>query len=176
MNDDLTYQEVKAQFSNPNWNCDFIENRQIDLNEKTAIIEIIIDKLDSKDIGDRYIASHMIIEFKLFEAKSKLIERILDPDTRNSNGTMTYALEHLNCANNLVDIFKILATQTYESQWHAYNVLNEQIFEFTSEDLDHLEHIWEEVQTRQIEGQIYEKAVMEMIKDAYIGFINYREN
>ena len=62
----------------------------------------------------------MIIEFKIENAKSKLIERILNPETMNYNGSMTYALGHLKCEDELVNVFRILATQSYESKIHAY--------------------------------------------------------
>ena len=113
----------------------------------------------------------MILTFKIEKAKEKLIERILNKETFNSNGTMTYALYHLNCKSNLVDVFKILATQSYESKLHAYDLLSEQEFEFNEKDLSEISSIWNEVKSQELE-----KETFEMIQDAYNGFISYLNN
>ena len=110
----------------------------------------------------------MILTFKIEKAKQKLIERILNKETINSNGTMTYALYHLNCKSNLVDVFKILATQSYESKMHAYAILSEQEFEFSRDDLSEINAIWNTTKSQELE-----KETFEMIEDAYSGFIAY---
>ena len=118
----------------------------------------------------------MILTFKIEQAKQKLIERILNIETYNCNGTMTYALYHLNCKSSLVDVFKILATQSYESKMHANSLLSEQEFEFSEEDLNQISFIWKKVKSTQAKNQELEKETFEMIEDVYKGFISYIDN
>jgi hypothetical protein len=136
-------------------------------------IELIISKLNSKETSIRYIASHMIIKFKIEQAKQNLIHRIKDKETLNCNGTMSYALSHLNCQNNLIDIFEILATQSYESKCHAYNILSEQEFEFTKNDIHKMKQILKTVEQDKTKNQILDDETFEMIKDGFEGFEEY---
>ena len=173
MKTEVIYKDIEDFFNHPNdWNNDLVEDKKLSLSDKAKSIEYIITKLNSNDTAVRYIASHMILTFKIEEAKQKLIERILNKDTYNSNGTMTYALYHLNCKSNLVDVFKILATQSYESKMHAYSILSEQEFEFSEEDLNQISLIWKKVKS----NQELEKETFDMIEDAYKGFISYMDN
>ena len=169
MKTEITYKDIEEFFNHPNeWNNDLVEGRNLSLADKTKSSDYIISKLDSNETAVRYIASHMIITFKIEKAKQKLIERILNKDTINSNGTMTYALYHLNCKSNLVDVFKILATQSYESKMHAYAILSEQEFEFSKDDLSEINTIWNTTKSQELEKETYE-----IIEDAYSGFIAY---
>ncbi len=174
MRNELTYEQVKNLFYNSSeWENDLIESKTLEAISRQKSIQLIINKLDSKDAAIRYIASHMIIEFKIEEAKQKLIERIKDSETLNYNGTMTYALEHLNCQHNLKDIFEILATQSYESKIHAYNILIEQQFEFTKEDIFEMEALLKKVEQNKIKNQIFDQETFEMVQDGYEGFREY---
>jgi len=154
MKNELTYNEIESLFNHhSDWDNDLILSKNLSSVDKIESTELIISKLNSDDTSIRYIASHMILIFKLESAKQKLIERILNIDTFNSNGTMTYALQHLDCKSNLVDVFKILTTQSYESKMHAYAILSEQEFEFSEEDLNQLTTIWNQVKSEQTKSQ-----------------------
>ena len=164
-----TYNEVENFFNHhKDWVNDLVEASQLNSADKNRSIDLIISKLDSNDTSIRYIASHLILTFKIEKAKNKLIERILAKETFNSNGTMTYALYHLNCKSNLADVFRILATQSYESKMHAYAILSEQEFEFSKDDLSEIKSIWNKTKSQELE-----KETFEMIADAYNGFMAY---
>jgi len=103
MKKELSCEEIDKLFKNDlEWKNEFIDSKTLGKSDKDRSIELIIHKLDSKKTSIRYIASRMILTFKIERAKEKLIKRILDKETFNSNGTMTYALSHLNCQNYLV--------------------------------------------------------------------------
>jgi hypothetical protein len=171
MKSELAYDQILEFFNNTEeWENDHIENKTLKAEDLTRIVNLVTDKLNSADGRVRYIASHLILTFKFNSAKDKLIQRILDSRTKNENGTMTYALGHLNCENNLVDVFKILATQSYESKCHAYNILCEQEFEFTKNDLLEMKAILKQVELYKEENQIYDMETLEMIKDTFEGF------
>ena len=174
MKNELTYNQVDQFFRNPEeWDNKIVDSKILASTDRTKTLDLIIEMLNSDDGQIRYIASHLILNFKLEEAKDKLIERILDKNIFNHNGTMTYALEHLDCSNNLAEVFNILATQSYESKLHAYNILSEQEFEFTIEDPNELTNIWSELVLHQNGKNKLESETYEMIKDAYEGFIKY---
>ena len=177
MKNALTYQEIDKLFKNNlEWENEFVDSKTLDKSELDKSIELIIHKLDSKDASIRYIASHMILTFQIERAKEKLIARILDKDTFNSNGTMTYALSHLNCQNYLVNIFRILATQSYESKMHAYSIMSEQTFKFTEEDLNKMTKIWNQFEESTKRNKDLDEETIEMVKDGYEGYISYFDN
>ncbi|MFT6337381.1 MAG: hypothetical protein ACJATI_004144 [Halioglobus sp.] len=176
MKKELTYNQIDKFFRAPDeWEIEMVDSKILKCIDLTKTQILLINKLNSDDGQIRYIASHIILTFKLEEAKNKLIERILNKNTYNHNGTMTYALGHLNCSDNLVDVFKILATQSYESKLHAYNILSEQEFEFTEGDLSDLTEIWNKLKSNQDGKSKLESETFEMIRDAYEGFIKYIE-
>ena len=174
MKNELTYEEIDKLFKNDlEWRNEFVDSKELDKSDIDKSVELIIRKLDSKDTSIRYIASHMILTFKIEEAKEKLIKRILDKETFNSNGTMTYALSHLNCQNYLVNVFKILATQSYESKIHAHSIMSEQIFEFTEDDLNKMKIIWNQFEKSIKRNKELDEETIEMVKDGYEGYISY---
>lgn len=173
---DITYKEIESQFSIENWSFEHIEGKNISKIEKDKIQSFIANKLESSDVRKRYIASSMITEFELQAIKSKLIKRILDKETLNDNGSMTYALGHLNCEDDLVSIFKILATQSFESKNHAYNILCQQIFQFGKEDILKLEEIWNRFRMNPKEHFALDDETIAMVKDGYEGFKSYLDN
>jgi len=173
---ELTYDKIRAQFNYSDWNSDLISNSYLETNDKEKSKKYIIAQLESKNSSIRHIASMMIIRFEIHEAAQMLIKRILDKDTLNSNGTMAFALEDLNCENYLLQIFKILATQSYESKCHAYNILSEQEFIFTKNDIVRMKEILDYVDQNREENQIFEDETFEMIKDGFEGFNTYLRN
>lgn len=173
MRSELTYKQIKNQFMDSEWNSESISDCKLSSADYTASVDLIIEQLNSDETPTRYIASSMVVEFQIQKAKNTLIKRILDAETMNSNGTMTFALGHLNCKDKLVDVFRILSTQSYESKCHAYNILSEQEFEFSKDDIEELTSIWTKVNHEKEKHHIFDSETLEMIKDAYEGFRNY---
>ena len=169
----LSYEQIKNQFSLKDWNIDQIATCSLNPLDNDKSVKYIIDKLNSSETSTRYIASMLIIQFEINDAVEMLIKRTLDEDTLNSNGTMTFALEDLDCRNNLVQVFKILATQSYESKCHAYNILSEQEFEFSKQDISEMKQILEDVIKNKTANQIFDNETLEMVLDGYEGFKQY---
>lgn len=169
----FTYHQIKNQFTESNWNTNLISNSILDPNDRDKTINYIIEQLNSNETSIRYIASLMIIQYDINDAVETLINRILDPDTLDSNGTMTFALEELDCKNHLVDIYRILSSQSYESKCHAYNILSEQEFVFTKDDIIEMKRILDDAIQNRTANQIYDDETLEMVKDGYEGFEHY---
>jgi len=172
----LTLAVIKNEFTPQGWSVESIENTKLDLKENEVIQKYIVQQLSSSKAIIRDIASFMIIEFRIQRAKQKLIERILSPDTENYNGTMTYALSHLSCKNELVKVFRILTTQSFESKMNAYAILSEQEFEFTEDDLDQMKALWETFISRPEQYFAIDEGTVEMVRDVYEGFVFYEKN
>ena len=151
----LSYEHVKNQFNENDWSDKLISNSSLDPNDKDRSVKYIIEQLNSRDTSTRYIASLMIIQYEINDAAEMLIKRILDADTLNSNGTVTFALEELDCKHHLVEVFEILATQSYESKCHAYNILSAQEFIFTKDDLIQMKRILEDAIQNRTANQIF---------------------
>ena len=167
------FEQIKEQFSNPDWTTDDLTICYLDPTEKNKTTRFIVDQLKSHESWVRFIASKMIIKFHIEDAVEPLIGRILDSDTKNSNGTMAFALGHLNCKNQLVKIFEILATQSFESKCHAYNLLCEQEFLFSEYDIHEMYKILKLAEQNKEKNQIHDNETMEMVKDGYEGFAKH---
>lgn len=138
------------------------------------VIKFLIKLLDSKEARIRNAAALSIRDTKDNQAIKPLLKSIFKPENRDYNGTMVYALQTLDCKNNLVELFKILFYESYESKMGAYAILDEQIFEFHREDLMEIQKMWRDCNDKpeKINGFDDEKTIL-MMKEAYEGFMEY---
>ena len=97
-------------------------------------------KLDDPAIRNR--AALALEEIKDNRALDPLLTAIFKKENHNSNGTMVFALEPLDCRNHLIQIFKILLFETYESKLSAYNILTDQEFIVTDKDIFEITSMW----------------------------------
>lgn len=169
----VTIEDVQNQFALTGWSSTLIDGALLAQEDEYLIKQFIINQLSCQEPQKRYIASSMIIEFQIQEAKYKLIERILCSETENYNGSMTYALSHLNCKNELVKVFRILTTQSFESKMHAYAILSEQEFEFTEGDLNQIQQLWQYFSSDPEKHNVIDAYTVEMVRNVYEGFIAY---
>lgn len=140
------------------------------------IVKFLIELLESNDAKIRNAAALSLRETKDNRAIQPLLKSIFKPENRNYNGTMVYALQTLDCKNQLVELFKILFYESYESKMGAYTILDEQVFEFSREDLIEIERMWKECNDKpeKVNGFDDEETIL-MMKGAYEGFIEYLE-
>ena len=138
------------------------------------IVKFLIELLESNDARIRNAASLSIRETKDSRAIQPLLKSIFKPENRDYNGTMVYALQTLDCKNQLVELFKILFYESYESKMGAYTILDKQIFEFSREDLIEIKRMWKECNDKpeKVNGFDDEETIL-MMKDAYEGFMEY---
>ena len=103
----------------------------------------LIELLEQKESGIRNRAALALEELKDNRAVEPLIEAIKKPENHEYNGTMVFALESLNCSDKIVEIFRILFEETYESKVSANAILEEQEFEYDKDDYDKVAKFWE---------------------------------
>lgn len=77
-----------------------------------------------------------------------LFHAIIKPENSRYRGTLVYALEKLNCIYHLGELFSILfgAAGNWEVQASILNILEEQIFEFTKDELRTIAESWNAIQ------------------------------
>lgn len=109
------------------------------------ILEFFITMLDKDDPRLRNAAAYGLRELADNRALKSLLNAINKSQNLNRNGTMVYALEKLDCSKKLSEIFDILFYQGYEAKMGAAAVLNEQIFEFSTQDLELIQAKWEDI-------------------------------
>ncbi len=138
------------------------------------ILDFLIKLLE---LGDSSILNNVVLALKKIKnnkAVEPLLKAIFKPENHNYNGTMVYALESLNCETKLVEIFKILFFESYESKHGAYKILGQQIFEFTKDDLFEIQSMWNKcIASPDKYPGFNDDETKLMMEDAYQGFMEY---
>lgn len=150
----------------------FIENLtnwREEISEE-EVSEFLISLLKSENPLIRNKAALALKDRKENKALDPLLIAIFKNENHNYNGTMVYALESLDCSKKLKEIFKILFYESYESKISAYEILCNQTFEFTKQDLIEIQQMWRERKC-QLEKYPLRKEVISMIQDAVDGFM-----
>jgi len=116
-----------------------IKLRQIGGEEVTMYL---IELLNQTDSGIRNRAALALEQIKDNRAVEPLIKAIAKKENHNFNGTMVFALESLDCSNRIVDIFRILFEETYESKISANAILEEQKFNYNENEIEKIDQMW----------------------------------
>lgn len=164
----------KEEIQSENWEVAFNAAESLSKIGGEDIVNFLIELLDSDKPRIRNAAALSIREIKNNRAIEPLLKSIFKTENRNYNGTMVYALETLDCKNHLVELFKILFYESYESKMGAYTILDKQIFEFSREDLMKIQMMWKECndKSQKVNGFYNEETIL-MMKDTYEGFMVY---
>ncbi|RYZ18960.1 MAG: HEAT repeat domain-containing protein [Chitinophagaceae bacterium] len=101
-------------------------------------LDYLITLLDLDDTVVRDRAALALESTKNNKALIPLLKAIFKKENYNRNGTMVFALSSLDCSKNLIEIFKILLYETYESKIAAYSILLDQNFEIAENDLEQI--------------------------------------
>ena len=78
-------------------------------------------------------------------AVDPLFAAALKKENINYNGSLVYALTELDCSHKLRELFEILFYHGYEAQVHAYNILCDQTFEFSRQDIIDVKKEWQDL-------------------------------
>lgn len=108
------------------------------------IVGFLISLITLDDSGIRNRAALALKDIKDNKAVEPLFNAIFKRENHNNNGTLVYALESLDCRQNLKEIFKILFYETYESKVSDLTILSEQIFDYSGNDLVEIQNMWED--------------------------------
>ncbi|MFD2245406.1 HEAT repeat domain-containing protein [Pontibacter ruber] len=138
------------------------------------VLGFLLSLLKSKDPILRNCAALALKDMKDNRAVEPLLESIFKRENHKYNGTMVFALEGLDCSQNLKEIFKILFYESYEAKISAYEILSEQEFEFSEEDLHEINQMWADIKLHPKKCPNYEyEEVPNMIQNAVDGYMSY---
>ncbi|MBC8081825.1 MAG: HEAT repeat domain-containing protein [Hymenobacter sp.] len=105
-------------------------------------------------------------------AVEPLLAAINNPANKNNRGTMVYALARLDCSHHLKNMFELLIYGNYEVKMGAVTVLEEQLFEFTIDELENIAAMWRDCKDHPEKCPGYEKC-REGIESLIEGFLSY---
>ena len=138
------------------------------------IIDYFISLLQSDNPSLRNCVALGLRDLKANRAIEPLLAAISKPENLNYNGTMVYALQTMDCKDKLVEIFKILFYQGWEAKQMASMILNEQIFEFSRQDLFEIHRMWKNCKQHPETCPCFDHEKTRRLMEAnYEGFISY---
>jgi hypothetical protein len=139
-----------------------------------GILDFWIDLLDvSNDYCIlRNYAALSLLDIRNSRAVEPLINTILKRGTINYNGTLVYTLSFFNCSYKFKEIFQILFYQGYEAKCIAANILSDQEFEFTRQDIIDIKAMWEQLKLHPDESYLKSK---DLIDESVEGYLSYLE-
>jgi len=105
----------------------------------------LINLLESENPSTRNTSALKLRVLKDNRAIEPLLKAIFKVENKEDNGTLVYALQTLDCKHKLVELFKVLFYQGYEAKVMAHQILDEQIFEFTKNDLLEIRKMWKAI-------------------------------
>ena len=141
------------------------------------VVTFLISLFKLNNSGIRNRAALAIERLKDQRALEPLLEAIFKKENHNYNGTMVFALESLDCSKNLKEIFTILFYESYEAKLSASAILEDQIFDFTKEDLQDIKEMWTDLQLHPEKfPEFDDKEVRELIQDNVEGYLSYLTN
>ncbi len=130
--------------------------------------------LENESYDLRRLAALSLREIGNSSAVEPLLHNIFAKERINQNGTFVYALMALDCSKNIKEIFQILFYQGYEAKYHACEILEEQEFEFTRQDIHDIKAMWEDLKLHPEKGVCFEnnKDMIEAIVTSYLPYLD----
>ncbi len=137
---------IKADFFSPDPKVATAASDKLGELGGDEVIAFLIPILESENAWLRNSAALALRDIGDNRAVEPLFHAIQKPENANNRGTLVYALEELDCSQKLPELFDILFYARYEAKMSAATVLDEQIFEFSAEDLHEIQRKWEDLQ------------------------------
>ena len=138
------------------------------------VVEFLIPLLESDDPGIRDTAAQALSDIKDSRAVDPLLAAILKDVASEDNDTLVFALEFLDCSLKLKEMFQILLYGSYMSKLSAYNILSDQVFDFSEQDVADIKAMCEDCKAHPEKCPEYEREdVKIMIQDSVDGFAGH---
>ena len=132
----------------------------------------MIALLESQDNDIKNVVALILRDIGDSNAIDPLMAAICNKENFNFNGTLVYALQTLDCSQKLKELFEIMFYQGYEPAIMASMILNEQVFEFTKQNILDILAVWEDIKINNEKCPIYEDK-KRMIQSCIDGFASY---
>jgi hypothetical protein len=134
------------------------------------IIDLFISLLDHDNSKIREIAALGLHEIADNQALEPLLTSINKQSNKNSNGTMAFALETLDCSRKLNEIFDLLFYGDAEVKMAATSILDNQDFYFSKFDLTNIQAKWDYIKSHPEKCPFYDsyKETIEYFIEMYM--------
>ena len=136
------------------------------------VVAFLIPILDSENAWLRNSTALVLRDIGDGRAMEPLLQAIQKPQNANNRGTLVYALEKFDCSQKLSELFDILFYARYEAKMSAAAILDEQIFEFSTEDLHEIQRKWNDLQQHPEKCPDF-AACKDDIQNFVEGFVSY---
>jgi len=141
---------------------------------QTRKVDSLISQLNNNDPSIRNNAALQLADLGANQVVNALLDAILKVDNFGNNGTLVYALQKLDCSQKLVEVFAILFYQDYEAKLMAHQLLDQQVFEFSKEDLLTIQAMWHDcIKHPEKCPDFGTVAVRDMIEHDVAGYLSY---
>lgn len=138
------------------------------------ISDLFISLLKSENPAVRNIAALCLADMKEQRALEPILKAIFLKESFDANGTLAYALQFLDCSKRIKEVFRILFYCDYEPKLSASDILSEQIFEFSQQDIYEIFEMWEDCKRNPQKCPYYNNLeVRAMMENAVEGFRVY---
>ena len=145
MRSDQTLASLKADFFSADFAAASAAADELGKMSGNEVVDFLIPVLESEDALQRNRAALALRNIGDSRAAAPLWRSIQHASNRNKRGTMVYALEKLDCSQELGTVFDLLFYGSYEVRMHAGTILDEQIFEFSETDLHIIQSKWDDL-------------------------------
>ncbi len=182
MSIDQEIEKLKRDIFSANWdNMKQSTNRLFEIGGQQNL-DFLVRLLDQPNSGVRNAVALTFMDNKFNEGLEPLLKSIQKDENKNARGTMVYALQTLKCSKKLKELFDILltATKNWEVQSGILTVLEEQEFEFSTDDLIEIQNRWNKVKVKWDETNGIDKADLkeyqidkELVQDLVDGYVSY---
>jgi len=166
-------EELKKNIFSDDWELVKSSSDRLGKIGGTEAVDFLIPLLGLDNPGIRNSAALALSDIGDNRALDPLLSAIFKKENHNHNQTLVYALETLDCSEKLVEIFTILFYESYVGKISACNILNEQIFLFTEQDLLNIEMMWEDLKKHPEKGIPMNGETMADIQKLVDGYLSY---
>jgi hypothetical protein len=165
---------LKANFVSSDWAIAEPALDELVSRGGEEVLAFLVSFLPGSDVLLRNRAAIALHDLADNRALEPLLQAIFNKENENYRGTLVYALDTLDCSHLLVSLFDLLFFGNAEVKMGAMSVLDNQIFEFDSDDLHAIKAKWEQVQQHPAQCPEYE-ACRKDIQETVEGFLAYLE-
>ncbi len=165
-------EQAKNNLLSDDWDVQLKASSVLSENCTKEIFDFLIALLESKDHGIKNIVALTLRDIGDSNAVDPLMVAICYKENFNFNGTLVYALQTLDCSQKLKELFEIMFYQGYEPALMASMILDEQVFEFTKQNILDILVEWEDIKINNEKCPMYEDK-KEMIQRDIDGFASY---
>ena len=173
----IEFNQLQKDIFSDDWETVKLAGNRLGKIGGKEVVDFLISLLNLDNSGIRNRAALALEEIKDSRAVEALLIAIFKKENHDYNGTMVFALESLDCSKKLKEIFRILFFDTYEAKISAYEIVFDQVFDFTKEDIIEVQKMWDSCKSNPEKCPNYDDDVTKkMMQDAFDAYIGYLKN